>query len=156
MICDMFMPYVYMLVSCVFTYAGAKSEVMIEAVAGQCEGLVSGEITPDRYVMSKNSNTLCYQDLHPASHMFVRSADSEAGVEKVEIPLYERREGPVLDEDDLKAITNMARAVEDYYNRPQDIEWCIDRRGKLYLLQSRPVTTTDEDGGLSFLPPGEG
>eukprot|EP00539_Tryblionella_compressa_P017561 CAMPEP_0178847054 /NCGR_PEP_ID=MMETSP0746-20121128/18441_1 /TAXON_ID=913974 /ORGANISM="Nitzschia punctata, Strain CCMP561" /LENGTH=543 /DNA_ID=CAMNT_0020511641 /DNA_START=20 /DNA_END=1651 /DNA_ORIENTATION=+ len=48
----------------------------------------------------------------------------------------------------------MARAVEDFYNAPQDIEWAIEN-GSLYLLQSRPITTQNSSS-LSFLPPGEG
>jgi phosphohistidine swiveling domain-containing protein len=47
----------------------------------------------------------------------------------------------------------MARAVEDYYGNAQDIEWAIDEKGVLHLLQARPITT---EGTLSFLPPGEG
>ena len=128
---------------------------MIEAVRGQCEGLVSGEITPDRYVVSKVSNSLCYQELHPATHKYVRSSNT-AGVEKVEIPLYEQKDSAILDAEDLKALITMAKATEEYYNRPQDIEWAMDQSGKLYVLQSRPITTTDQEGVLSFLPPGEG
>lgn len=49
-----------------------------------------------------------------------------------------------------------ARAIEDFYNKPQDIEWAIDQNDVLFVLQSRPITTLESTGSLSFLPPGEG
>lgn len=50
----------------------------------------------------------------------------------------------------------MARSVEEFYNTPQDLEFVFDVSGHLYLLQARPITTLDDHGSLSFLPPGEG
>jgi hypothetical protein len=49
-----------------------------------------------------------------------------------------------------------ARAIEDFYNKPQDIEWAIDENDTLFILQARPITTLESTGPLSFLPPGEG
>jgi len=57
---------------------------MVEAVLGQGEGLVGGEITPDRYVVSKYSFKLCFQELNPQTHKFVRSSNMD-GVEKVTV-----------------------------------------------------------------------
>jgi len=132
---------------------GEKNEVMIEAVFGQGEGLVSGEITPDRFVLDKHSNNLCYQQLSTQTHKFVRASNMD-GVVKVE--LSGPTDVPVLNTRELKAITRLGRAVEEFYSTPQDIEFAVDVSGKLYLLQSRPITTIDNHGSLSFLPPGEG
>ena len=132
---------------------GEKNEVMIEAVYGQGEGLVSGEITPDRFVLDKRSNNLCYEQLSTQTHKFVRAANMD-GIVKVE--LSEATDVPVLNIRELKAITRLARAVEEFYGSPQDIEFAIDISGKLHLLQARPITTIDDHGSLSFLPPGEG
>jgi hypothetical protein len=49
-----------------------------------------------------------------------------------------------------------AHAIEDFYNKPQDIEWAIDQNDVLFILQARPITTLTSTGSLSFLPPGEG
>jgi len=68
--------------------------------------------------MDKDSSTLCYQKLHNQTHNFARSTNKDC-VEKVRN--IDRREGPVLNEADLKAIVVMARAVEGFYNTPQDI-----------------------------------
>lgn len=56
----------------------------------------------------------------------------------------------------LKALTLLARSVEDFYARPQDIEWAIDKTGSVFILQSRAITTLGDPKSLSFLPPGDG
>jgi hypothetical protein len=72
---------------------------MIEAVYGQGEGLVSGEITPDRFVMNKYSTDLVYQQLTKQTHKFVKAASLD-GVEKVEIS--EPSDAPVLNSRELR------------------------------------------------------
>jgi len=72
---------------------------MVEAVYGQGEGLVSGEITPDRFVLDKFSTDLVYQQLHEQTHKFVRSSNLD-GVEMVELGL--KRRGPVLSSKELR------------------------------------------------------
>jgi len=51
---------------------GESSEVMIESVLGQGEGLVGGEVTPDRFVVNKYTGKLVYQDINAQEHKFVR------------------------------------------------------------------------------------
>ena len=130
---------------------GNKDEVMIEAVLGQGEGLVNGELTPDRYVLDKYSRRLCYQNISsPQTHKFVR-ADNQDGVEKVKVD--PPHDGPVVHQHQLEYLARLAREVEDFENRPQDMEWALDESGVTYLLQSRPITTTVSTS-LAFLPPG--
>lgn len=103
---------------------GDSKETMIEAVLGQCEGLVSGDITPDRYVVNKYSTRLQYSDIAEHTKMYTR-ANNQDGVEK--ITLDKPHEGPVLSSSNLTKLTNLARAVEDFYNCPMDIEWALDK-----------------------------
>lgn len=132
---------------------GDRKEVMIEAVLGQGEGLVSGDITPDRYVVDKYSTRLCYSDIAIHAQKYVR-ANNKDGVEKATLDIP--HEGPVLSEKELAKLSHLARGVEDFYNNPQDIEWAVDENGKLYILQARPITTKVSSSSLSFLPPGDG
>jgi phosphoenolpyruvate synthase/pyruvate phosphate dikinase len=78
---------------------GKADEIMVEAVLGQGEGLVGGEITPDRYVVGKYTSKLCFQELSPQTHKFVRSSNMD-GVEK--IALAEPFEGSVLSPRNIK------------------------------------------------------
>jgi len=103
---------------------GDRKETMIEAVLGQGEGLVSGDVTPDRYVLDKYSTRLQYSDIAEHTQMYVR-ANNQEGVEK--ITLSKPHDGPVLQSDQLTKLTNLSRAVEDFYNCPMDIEWALDK-----------------------------
>lgn len=82
---------------------GEASELMIEAVYGQGEGLVSGELTPDRYVVDKYSTKLVYQSVTEQTHMFVRSSNQD-GV--IKVAFEEPRQGPVLDSKKVRVSMN--------------------------------------------------
>ncbi|MCW1915471.1 PEP-utilizing enzyme [Luteolibacter sp. GHJ8] len=58
------------------------------------------------------------------------------GVETLEPPA-----NALLKEEEAREIAELARDCAEYFGRPQDIEWAIDSGGKLWLLQSRPITT---------------
>ena len=135
---------------------GDRNEVMVEAVLGQGEGLVSGEIIPDRYVLHKQSLQVRYKQINTnKTHQFVKATDNQQdGVKKVEINTPPQ-DLEILSRSQLQFLAKLARSVEEFENRPQDIEWALDRTtGKIYLLQSRPITTKGPKS-LAFLPPGK-
>jgi pyruvate,water dikinase len=88
-----------------------RDQMVAEAVFGLGEQVVSGEVTPDHYVL-----------------------DRSGGVKREHLV-----HGGVLDGDELRELAAMGVRLEAHFGKPQDIEWAIDDR--LYLLQSRPVTT---------------
>jgi phosphohistidine swiveling domain-containing protein len=90
---------------------GDRGVVVVEAVAGLGERLVSGEAAPDAWEV-RDATTIR------------RTTAGE----------------PVLDADQARAVAVLARRVEQHEGRPQDIEWALCD-GKLVLLQARPVTT---------------
>ena len=62
--------------------------------------------------------------------------------------------GGVLTNRQAQAVADLARKIADRYGQPQDIEWAIDRDGRLWLLQARPMTALPEP--VSWTPPGPG
>ena len=52
-----------------------------------------------------------------------------------------RRCGPVLSDEEVLAVAELGRRIEEHYGFPQDTEWAFDPDGKLWMLQSRPITT---------------
>jgi pyruvate,water dikinase len=88
-----------------------RDQMIAEAVFGLGEQVVSGHVTPDHYVLDR------------------------AGIVKREHLVL----GGVLDQAELRELAAMGKRLEQHFGSPQDIEWAIDDR--LYLLQSRPVTT---------------
>jgi pyruvate,water dikinase len=89
-----------------------RDRMIIESVFGLGEQVVSGEVTPDHYVVDR------------------------AGKIKREHIVDKR----VLEPEEIQQLVNLGRKLEEHFGMPQDIEWGIED-GKIYLLQSRPVTT---------------
>ena len=55
--------------------------------------------------------------------------------------LDDRSDAACLTDDQLAALVDLGRRVQDHYGSPQDTEWAIDDDGKAWLTQARPITT---------------
>jgi pyruvate,water dikinase len=93
---------------------GRKDRMVVEAARGLGEAVVSGEITPDNYTLSRD------------------------GVVKKSKVVDDER---VLTDEQCVELARMGRTLTELHGVPQDIEWAFDAAGDLYLLQSRPITT---------------
>jgi len=112
------------------------NELMIEAVWGLGELLVSGLATPDNYLVAKNSTALIDQTVATKTVMMV-GADNGP----IERPVpRERQTKPVLERSQLTELSELARRLESDFGYPLDIEFAYTRE-KLYILQARPITT---------------
>lgn len=111
--------------------------MVLEAVWGLGEGIVSGAITPDHYKVDRDDLSITYQMEAVKTKMFVKGANG--GVEVVDVP-PEKQHRAVLTADEIAALIQMGKRVQAHFGCPQDIEWGIEG-GELYLLQSRPITT---------------
>jgi len=116
---------------------GDKSVVTIEGAWGLGSAVVGGEVTPDRWVMGKITGEISVRDISD-KHVEHRRA-SGGGVEHAEVPGARRTTACVSDAE-LEQLRQVARRIEKHYGCAQDIEWAIDTRGSLLLLQSRPET----------------
>lgn len=115
-----------------------KDSIVIEAVWGLGEGIVSGLITPDNYILDKRNNEVISCYVSKKEVMVVRGASGWGTEEKeVEPDLVNEQ---VLTEKEMVELLNLGKKLEDMYGTPQDVEWGIER-GTLHLLQSRPITT---------------
>jgi pyruvate,water dikinase len=118
--------------------SGDRSVITIEGSWGLGSALVSGEVTPDRWVVAKITGEISVRDI---SDKAIRHARSPAGgVEELAVEETLRRE-PCLSDQELDSLRAIGRQVERHYGRPQDIEWAIERHSQqILLLQSRPET----------------
>jgi len=116
---------------------GDKSVITIEGAWGLGSSVVSGEVTPDKWVMGKITGEISQRDI---SDKHARQVpDPDGGI--VEIANGpDLRKAPCLSDDDLQALRDVGRKVERHYGKPQDIEWALDKDGAVLLLQSRPET----------------
>lgn len=115
-----------------------RQEIVIEAVWGQGEGIVSGMITPDNYVVDRESLNLVSKFVAFKEVMMVPDPVA-GGVREVEVT-PEIAEAQVLDGEELKGLVELGKRVENFFGFPQDVEWATEG-GRIYLLQSRPITT---------------
>jgi pyruvate,water dikinase len=115
-----------------------RDRLVIEAVLGLGEGIVSGEITPDHYVLDRATGGLADVFIAVQSIAIAHDPDN-GGTRQVELP--EAVGGAqVLDVGQLQELHQMALRLESFFGSPQDVEWCF-RGNELLLLQSRPITT---------------
>jgi len=119
---------------------GDRSQVAIDASWGLGEPVVSGEVTPDNYLVDK---VLFEITSRKVSNKTVELRVEGDRVERVELS-GERATGPCLADAEIKAVARLARQAERHYGCPQDIEWALDSElpsaDNVVLLQSRPET----------------
>jgi pyruvate,water dikinase len=120
---------------------GDRSTIVIEGSWGFGSALVSGEVTPDRFVISKVTGDIASRTV---SAKLIRHVPdpSGAGVKVEDVPSEMQSISSVSD-DELEALTAVGKRIEKHYGRAQDIEWAIgieDGESVLYVVQSRPET----------------
>jgi pyruvate,water dikinase len=130
--------------------SGDRSVITIEAAWGLGSALVSGEVTPDRWVVGKITGEISVRDI---SDKAIRHAQAPAGgVEELAVEEFRRREACLSDEE-LQSLRAIGRQIERHYGRPQDIEWAIDRHTReILLLQSRPETVWSNKDNQAAAP----
>lgn len=116
---------------------GDRSVVTIEGAWGLGSPVVSGEVTPDRFVIARITGEISVRNISE-KHIQHLPAPS-GGVQESEVP-RELRGAPCLSDGEITALRDIAVQIERLYGRPQDIEWAVDRSGEIFLLQSRPET----------------
>ncbi len=115
--------------------------MIIEAAWGLGEAVVSGAVSPDNYVVSREDGTV---DVTVADKKVLHEKDEETGetVER-EVP-EEKRDQRVLSDEEIERLVELGERVEDHYETPQDVEWAmVDDED--YMLQSRPITTISDE-----------
>ena len=116
---------------------GDKTKILIEASWGQGESVVSGSVTPDTYVIDKETGKVI--EVHIGEKRTMRITDlKKGGLIEIETP-ENLRKIQCLTEDELHQLWELARKLEEHYKFPQDFEWASEN-GRVYLLQTRPVT----------------
>ncbi|MEK6897946.1 MAG: phosphoenolpyruvate synthase [Nanoarchaeota archaeon] len=113
-----------------------KDDVIIEAVYGLGEGIVSGEITPDSYIVSREMKIL---KTKIADKKIAITRGDEGGKKKVKLS-EEKSKSRVLMNNEIIKLTEYALELEEHYGKPQDIEFAIEGE-RVYIVQTRAITT---------------
>ncbi len=112
-----------------------NNNVVIEAVFGLGEGIVSGQINPDHYEVS--GKKIVESRIEKKKIAITRNSSGQT----VTVNLRdEKAKSQVLNEQEILKLAQYAIELEKHYKKPQDIEFAIDS-GELFIVQTRPITT---------------
>jgi phosphohistidine swiveling domain-containing protein len=114
-----------------------RDRLIIEAGFGLGEAIVSGQITPDSYVVEKQPRRIIDKNVRTQSKGLYRAKNG--GNEWRDIP-KEKGEQQVLSDKEILELSGLISKIENHYGFPCDIEWAFEK-GKFYIVQSRPITT---------------
>ena len=130
-----------------------RGRMLIEGAYGLGEVVVGGQVEPDTYYVTRSTDAskgdvqLASARIGSKGHRIVRQADgTEAKVDNSK----ELRESRVLDDAQVLGVASLGMRIEQHYGSPQDVEWAL-ADGKMYIVQSRPITTLDEAAGETLL-----
>jgi len=117
--------------------SGNRDRLIVEACWGLGEALVSGKVTPDRFVLDRANLSIVERSVSTKSIESIFSPDGSV----VEQPVPPgRADKPSISNAAASKLARLALRAEKVFGSPQDIEWA--RAGpNLFLLQSRPITT---------------
>jgi pyruvate,water dikinase len=124
---------------------GRDDRLVIEGSFGLGEAVVSGQVSPDRWVVAKRTlHVLAHETRH--KELVIEGAPDGHGT--VTRPADENEaDAPALSDDEVRMLAELGRRIEAHYGSPQDTEWAFDAGGRAYILQSRPVTSTGHEAG---------
>ncbi len=123
---------------------GSVHEVVLSALWGAGEGLVSAGLDADTYLVDKETLEVT-EALAEKTEQLVLDHEAGGGLRRTAVP-EELRDRSSLTPDGVQTLARMGLAIERHYRRPQDLEFAVDVEGKPFLLQARPVTTVEELG----------
>jgi phosphoenolpyruvate synthase/pyruvate phosphate dikinase len=113
-----------------------RDEIMLEAGFGLGEYVVSGIITPDKYIFDKKNGKLKEMKINYQEHKLVLMGGNNT---KTQVALV-KRNAQKLSMEHAKSLVTTIKKIEQKYKKPVDIEWAIEK-GVVYIMQARPITT---------------
>jgi len=125
---------------------GAEDEIVVEGGVGLGEAIVSGSVTPDSFIVSKENMQIKSRVIGRQDRMVIRAAN---GTEWKNVPeaLQSRQK---LSDAEVLGLAGYAKKIEEHYGKPQDLEFAIEGK-KLFIVQSRPITTLKKTAAAKAL-----
>jgi len=114
-----------------------RNQLIIEAGFGLGEAIASGQITPDSYVVEKDSRKIIDKNVSEQTRALQRK--EKGGNDCVMVP-YSKQRTQVLCDKEILELSTLIIMIEDHYDCAQDIEWAF-ADNQFYITQSKLVTT---------------
>lgn len=116
------------------------NQLIIEAGFGLGEAIVSGQVTPDSYVVEKTPRRIIDKNIATQVRALNRSENGRNRWTDIPEP---KASSQVLSEEQILELSELIIKIENHYGFPCDIEWAFEK-GKFYITQSRPITTLSQ------------
>ncbi|HEX5762579.1 MAG TPA: phosphoenolpyruvate synthase [Solirubrobacterales bacterium] len=123
--------------------SGAADRLVVEASFGLGEAVVSGSVSPDRYVVRKDGLEITSREVRRKELAIEPVPDGGTVTRALSGDEAERA---VLSDAEIRRLAELGMRIEGHYDSAQDTEWAIDEGGSIWMLQSRPVTATGGRG----------
>ena len=121
---------------------GDRSVIVIDSNFGFGESVVSGEVTPDHFVVNKVTLDILERTISQKEICYTVDTKTQTS-QAMEIP-FERQKVQSIIDDEVTELAWMGKQIEKHYGRPMDIEWAVDKGlpagGNIFILQARPET----------------
>lgn len=115
-----------------------KNNIVIDAALGLGEAIVSGQITPDNYIVQKEPLSIINKSVKTQTKLLQRATN---GGNEWQMLTPEQGAHQVLSDKQIAELAQKVIAIEKYFGFAVDIEWAYENN-KLFILQSRPITTS--------------
>ncbi|HDD70291.1 MAG TPA: phosphoenolpyruvate synthase [Candidatus Bathyarchaeota archaeon] len=127
---------------------GNPNQIIIEGNYGLGESVVSGAVTPDDFIVDKNTLEIIEKRIAKKTVQYVRDPNTGKTVH-TEVPA-EKQEQPCISDEEIVKLAELGKHIEQHYGKPQDIEWAIDAESpfpsNIFIVQSRPETVWSLEG----------
>jgi len=121
---------------------GNPNQIVIEGNFGLGESVVSGAVTPDEFIVDKQTMKIVGRRIATKKVMTVQDPATGRTVQ-VEVP-PEKQNMPCLTDEEVLKLAELAAKIERHYGKPQDIEWAVDADlsfpSNIFIVQARPET----------------
>ena len=121
---------------------GDPDKITIEGNWGLGESVVKGEVSPDHFLVDKNSHEVLERTIGPKSLCYQLQENRVVCME----PSVEKQNLSCLGDEELMELVRLSKIAEDHYQSVQDLEWAIDADlsfpENVFLVQTRPVTSS--------------
>jgi len=117
--------------------SGMKNKIVINASPGLGEAVVSGQVTPDEYIIDKGSMKIVEKNVVKKERQIV--SDKKGGTRWIPVPTKLQKAQAIAD-GEIMSLARYGMQIEKHYGVPQDIEWAVDSGGRFFILQARPET----------------
>jgi len=122
--------------------SSGENIIIIESAWGLGEAVVSGMVSPDNFVVDRETYRIVDKKISEKTKMCTKDLDTGSTIH-IDVP-EDKKNAESLTEDEIKKLVDLGNKIEKIYASPQDVEWAIEK-GNVYIVQSRSITTINNN-----------